>query len=68
MHPRSGRCRRCSILKGCCRKNVVFEEDIIKVRFTDTEDQIKARELIADELGNSYSVALALMPATPDLA
>ena len=52
--------------EGLLPQNVVFEEDIIKVRFTDTEDQIKARELIADELGNSYSVALALMPATPD--
>jgi preprotein translocase subunit SecD len=51
---------------GLVPQTVTFESNIIKVRFSDTEDQIKARELIADELGNSYSVALALMPATPD--
>jgi preprotein translocase subunit SecD len=51
---------------GLMPRNITFESNIIKVLFSDTEDQIKARELIADKLGNSYSVALALIPATPD--
>jgi preprotein translocase subunit SecD len=37
----------------------------IKVRFRDTETQIKAREAAQNELGDSYTVALNLLPATP---
>ena len=37
----------------------------IRIRFSDTEDQLQAQQLIADQLGDSFSVALALMPAMP---
>jgi len=35
------------------------------LRFNDTETQLKAKELIADTLGNNYTIALNLAPATP---
>ena len=43
-----------------------LDRDGVRLRFADTGDQLKARELIAADLGNSYSVALGLMPAMPD--
>ncbi len=36
------------------------------VRFSDTDDQLKAADLIKDALGRPYVVALNLAPATPD--
>lgn len=36
-----------------------------KIRFADTETQLKARELVQKELGETYTVALNLLPATP---
>ena len=35
------------------------------VRFTDTEQQLRARDLLDDNLGDKFSVALNLTPATP---
>ena len=35
------------------------------VRFTDTEAQLKAQEVVKEELGTQYVVALNLAPATP---
>ena len=37
----------------------------ILVRFHDTDTQIKAEELLKSNMGNNYSVALNLAPATP---
>ncbi|MDH3670909.1 MAG: protein translocase subunit SecD [Gammaproteobacteria bacterium] len=36
-----------------------------KIRFADTETQLKARERVQKELGETYTVALNLLPATP---
>jgi preprotein translocase subunit SecD len=36
-----------------------------KFRFADTDTQIKARDLLQAELGDGYTVALNLVPATP---
>ncbi|MDQ7017313.1 MAG: protein translocase subunit SecD [Gammaproteobacteria bacterium] len=36
------------------------------IRFSDTETQLKAKELVAAKLGNNYVIALNLAPATPD--
>ncbi|MBI3570614.1 MAG: protein translocase subunit SecD [Gammaproteobacteria bacterium] len=36
-----------------------------RIRFTDTETQIHARDLIQKTLGDNYVVALNLLPATP---
>jgi preprotein translocase subunit SecD len=40
-------------------------EKAIKIRFTETETQIKARDLVQTALGENYTVALNLLPATP---
>lgn len=37
----------------------------ILVRFKTTDEQLLARDIIAEALGNNYSVALNLAPATP---
>ncbi len=38
----------------------------ILVRFHNTEDQLKAQDLVRDALGQNYVVALNLAPATPE--
>lgn len=40
-------------------------EGTLLVRFSDTETQLKAKEVIKKGLGDHYSVALNLAPATP---
>ena len=42
-----------------------LDRDGARLRFADTEDQLKAHELISKHLGTAYTVALGLMPATP---
>jgi preprotein translocase subunit SecD len=37
-----------------------------RIRFADTEIQIRARDLVQKFLGDNYVVALNLLPATPD--
>ncbi len=37
----------------------------LQLRFNSTGDQLKAKDLIKDELGQNYTVALSLAPATP---
>jgi preprotein translocase subunit SecD len=46
-------------------KAIELNEKQVLVRFTDTDVQIKAEDLIKNSLGNSYTVALNLAPATP---
>ncbi|WP_159818860.1 protein translocase subunit SecD [Colwellia sp. 20A7] len=46
--------------------SVVLEDGQILTRFRNTEDQLKARDVLDDSLGDEYSVALNLTPATPD--
>lgn len=36
------------------------------IRFANTEDQLKARDLLTDALGRRHIIALNLTPATPD--
>lgn len=43
----------------------LIDETGAKVRFADTETQIRARDLVQKELGEAYIVALNLLPATP---
>lgn len=47
-------------------KAVNLENGSILVRLNKDEEQLPAKEKIAEVLGNSYSVALNLAPATPD--
>ncbi len=42
-----------------------LEERSIKARFRDTDTQIKAKDLLQTALGNNYTVALNLLPASP---
>lgn len=42
-----------------------LDEKSLKVRFHDTDTQIKARDTVQRSLGDHYTVALNLLPATP---
>jgi preprotein translocase subunit SecD len=44
-----------------------LDEQGAKIRFADTDTQLKARDLVQKQLGDTYTVALNLLPATPDL-
>lgn len=46
--------------------SIVLEKEQLLVRFTDTEQQLRARDLLDESLGDKYSVALNLTPATPE--
>lgn len=37
----------------------------VKIRFADTETQLRARDIVQKELGENYTVALNLLPSTP---
>ncbi|MBI3778690.1 MAG: protein translocase subunit SecD [Gammaproteobacteria bacterium] len=43
----------------------VLDDKGARIRFTDTETQIRARDLVQKALGEQYVVALNLLPATP---
>ncbi|OGI40277.1 MAG: protein-export membrane protein SecD [Candidatus Muproteobacteria bacterium RBG_16_62_13] len=38
----------------------------VRIRFADTDTQIRARDVVQEDLGNEYIVALSLLPATPE--
>ena len=44
---------------------IYLEEGSIKVRFADTDTQIKAKDLLESTLGNDYIIALNLLPNSP---
>ncbi|MBO1518875.1 protein translocase subunit SecD [Oceanisphaera pacifica] len=46
-------------------KSAALEDDQLLVRFRNTDDQLKGKELVAAELGDNYISALNLAPATP---
>lgn len=46
--------------------NLSLEKGQVLVRFANTEDQLKARDLLDGNLGDKFSVALNLTPATPE--
>lgn len=47
-------------------KSIVLDERGILIRMHDTEAQLKAKDILREQLGNTYVVALNLAPATPD--
>ncbi len=51
--------------KQISSKSVVLEDGQVLARFLTTEDQLKAREVIEQLLGDKYVTALNLAPATP---
>ncbi len=46
-------------------KSIVLENGSILVRFNNTDNQLLAKDKITEKLGNNYSIALNLAPATP---
>ena len=46
--------------------SIVLEKGQVLTRFKNTEDQLKARDILDDNLGKQFSVALNLTPNTPD--
>ena len=46
-------------------KSIVLEGGSILARFNNTDDQLLAKDKIAQKLGNNYTTALNLAPATP---
>ena len=46
-------------------KKAVLENNQILVRFNNTEDQLKAKELVSQALGEKFVTALNLAPSTP---
>lgn len=46
-------------------KSIALDRDSLLARFSSTDVQIRAREVISDALGERYVVALNLAPATP---
>ena len=50
---------------GLETRAVQRDEKGIKIRFRDTDTQLKARDIVQGALGDNYTVALSLVPATP---
>jgi preprotein translocase subunit SecD len=46
-------------------KKIELTDKRVLIRFSDTDAQLKAEELVKSEMGNNYTVALNLAPATP---
>lgn len=46
-------------------KSLVAEKDGVEVVFSSTDSQLLARDVIKNNLGNQYTVALNLAPSTP---
>ena len=46
-------------------KSIVLENGSILVRFNNTDNQLLDKDKITEKLGNNYSIALNLAPATP---
>jgi preprotein translocase subunit SecD len=51
---------------GVTAKGMTQKEGKLLVRFTNSEDQLKARDQVAAELGENYTSALTLSPDLPD--
>ena len=51
---------------GIAHQGTLLDPSGVKVRFPDTDVQIKARDALQAKLGESYSVALNLLSRSPD--
>ncbi len=45
--------------------SISLGESGVRIRFSDTEDQIKARDVVQAAFGSRYTVALTLLPSAP---
>ena len=53
-------------LSGIAATGQVFDGKTLKLKFTNTDIQLKARDAIQQVLGDNYVVALNLISASPD--
>ncbi len=51
---------------GVPYKSITLENEQILVRFTDTDKQLQAKDIVKEVLGRGYIVALNLAPTTPE--
>ena len=51
---------------GVAYKSITLENEQILVRFTDTDKQLQAKDIVKEVLGRGYIVALNLAPTTPE--
>jgi preprotein translocase subunit SecD len=42
-----------------------LDEQGAKIRFSDIDDQLRARDVVQKEFGDTYTVAVSLLPKTP---
>ena len=52
--------------QGITPTRATLDQTGIKLRFSDTETQLKAKDTIQSELKDNYTVALSLLPSTPN--
>ena len=45
---------------------VILSDTGVRVRFEDTEEQLRARDALQQNLGRGYTTALTLLPSTPE--
>ncbi len=50
---------------GLSYRSLVLADKRLTIRFADPADQLKARDVLNETLGEEYVVALTLLPATP---
>jgi len=50
---------------GVKPKSIELTNDRLLVRFSDTDGQLKAEDVLKGAMGNNYTIALNLAPATP---
>lgn len=50
---------------GLAIKEFEYANNRVLARFSNTDDQLKAADLLRDKMGNDFTVALNLAPATP---
>jgi preprotein translocase subunit SecD len=50
---------------GVAPKAFEYKNDRVLARFNNTDDQIKVADLLRDQMGDNFTVALNLAPATP---
>ncbi|MBQ1782985.1 MAG: protein translocase subunit SecD [Gammaproteobacteria bacterium] len=61
----AGKVREALIAGGISPKSVAVEKERLLVRLTTDDEQLPARALVQQVLGDSYTVALNLAPTTP---
>ena len=61
----AGACRAVAAARPTSYSATQLDDKSARVRFADTDTQLRARDLVQKELGDGYTVALNLLPDTP---